>query len=60
MLLSRKSARPLPRFSLSDTYQLHKIFSRFPIPDSRFPIPDSLFFTNMRCTLLIRKPMLIQ
>ncbi|WAN69846.1 hypothetical protein BJP36_37775 [Moorena producens JHB] len=25
--------------------QVHRIFSRFPIPDSRFPIPDSLLPT---------------
>ncbi|NEP51825.1 MAG: hypothetical protein F6K65_24755 [Moorea sp. SIO3C2] len=30
-------------YSIDHSYQVHRIFSRFPIPDSRFPIPCSLF-----------------
>ncbi|WAN68963.1 hypothetical protein BJP36_42150 [Moorena producens JHB] len=30
-------------YSGSDSNEVNKIFSRFPIPDSRFPIPDSRF-----------------
>ncbi|WP_293054150.1 MULTISPECIES: hypothetical protein [unclassified Moorena] len=33
----------MPQSSVFHTYEVHRIFSRFPIPDSRFPIPDSLF-----------------
>ncbi|NEP52134.1 MAG: hypothetical protein F6K65_26390 [Moorea sp. SIO3C2] len=27
-------------YSASDSNQVHRIFFRFPIPDSRFPIPS--------------------
>ncbi|NEP50650.1 MAG: hypothetical protein F6K65_18305 [Moorea sp. SIO3C2] len=29
--------------SIFHTYEVNRIFSRFPIPDSRFPTPDSRF-----------------
>ncbi|WP_424096969.1 hypothetical protein [Moorena producens] len=32
-------------YSASDSNQVHRIVSQFPIPDSRFPIPDSLLST---------------
>ncbi|WP_293115227.1 MULTISPECIES: hypothetical protein [Moorena] len=31
------------QYSIFHTYEVKRIFYRFPIPDSRFPIPDSLF-----------------
>ncbi|WP_158516991.1 hypothetical protein [Moorena producens] len=34
------TAHPTSIRSTIPYYQVHRIFSRFPIPDSRFPIPD--------------------
>ncbi|NEO36372.1 MAG: hypothetical protein F6J90_08590 [Moorea sp. SIOASIH] len=30
-------------YNCFDSYEVNRIFSLFPVPDSRFPIPDSRF-----------------